>query len=330
VAQLSIAQPVLAPRIWYGIGTADRNVHAAKLKVDEAKRTILISVANAIVAVVTAERVAEVNRVGLKSALQRLELTQRRQRLGAGTTLDVVRAEQDVTLARSTLIAGDESLRQAREALGLALGSRESFGVSPNISLNAIERELGAMCARGTPDQRSDVLAARADVEVAERGVTDVKLAYAPLAEVSSTGTYSSEELINGKNYAWSIQGVLTIPIWDGGARYGEMRSARATLAEQKARLEAAQRGSTVEATQALRSISVAEQARQQSEKARDLARENARLSQVAFDAGTVTSFELIEAARRQRETELDLAVREFDLVKARIAALLAASYCRN
>jgi outer membrane protein TolC len=121
---------------------------------------------------------------------------------------------------------------------------------------------------------------------------------------------------------------MITIPIWDGGSRYGTMRSARATVAQQKERVEAARRGATLESNQALRGIQVADQGRLLAEQARDLARRNAVLTQKAFDSGASTSFELVEAARRLREAELDLAVREFDLVKAKIAALLANANC--
>ena len=329
LAQLTVSQPILAPRVWYGIGTADRAIDAARLSADDRYRTQIAAVANQIVTVVTAERVAEINRVGLRSALERLELFQRRLNLGSGTALDIVRAQQDVNLARATLLTGDESLKQAREALGLALGSGDAYGVTTTISLDDIERSARASCTPATADTRSDVLAAKVALEIAERGVTDAKLAYAPSAEVETTATLSSETLANTKQYSWSIQGLITIPIWDGGSRYGTMRSARAGAAQQKERVLATQRAASLEANQSLRGIAVAEQARALAEQARDLARETARLSQRAFDAGAATSFELVDAARRQREAELDLAVREFELVKAKIAALLASASCK-
>ena len=107
---------------FYAIGTARESTRMNDLSYDDMKRTIAQSVANDIIAVVTAERVAELNRVGLRQSLSRLDLTVRKQRLGAATGLDVVRVQQDVESARTTLVTGDESLRKAREALGLAVG----------------------------------------------------------------------------------------------------------------------------------------------------------------------------------------------------------------
>jgi outer membrane protein TolC len=329
VAQLTVSQPLLAPRAWYAIGTADVQIKAAKLTVYDKERLVLIAVANAIVTVVTSERLAEINRVGLRSALQVLELTQRKQALGSGTKLDVVRSQQDVGIARATLITGDEALRRARETLGLALGDSAGYGVSPSISLNEIQGSIRQTCAPGTADQRADVLAARASLEAARRGVTDVKLAFAPTALVSSTASVGSEAPPGGKNYAWSIQGVLTVPLWEGGARYGALRTANATVAEQKALVDGALRLATQENTQAHRSVIVAEQARQVSEQTRELAKETARLAQVAFEAGTGTSFDLVDSARKEREAELDLANKEFEVIRAKLTALLATANCR-
>jgi outer membrane protein TolC len=334
-ASLTASQPTLALRTWHAIGTANLAVTASKYDADDRRRLVLAAISDAILSVVTAERVSEINRVGLRSSLERLELTQRRARLGTGTKLDIVRAEQDATLARSQLIAGDQSLLQAREALGLALGSSEAFGVPPTISINEVETSLKGLCAPGKADQRADVMAASTGVEIAERQVKEAKLGFAPVAEVSTSLEAFAQNRVAGdfdttsKQIAWSIRGVLTIPIWDGGSRYGEIRSAKAVAEQQKARLDATRRGAEIEVVQTLRTLAAAEQARGLAEKARDLARETSRLSQIAFEAGTATSFELVEAGRSERQAELDLAVREFELIRAKLAALLATASCK-
>ena len=87
--QLTASLPVLAPRAWYGIKTAEMGVTSAKLSFDDKRARCSRRVASAIVTVFTAERVAEINRVGLRSALERHDLTQRKFRLGDATQLDV-------------------------------------------------------------------------------------------------------------------------------------------------------------------------------------------------------------------------------------------------
>ena len=60
----------------------------------------------------------------------------------------------------------------------------------------------------------------------------------------------------------------------------------------------------------------------------RDLARESSRLTQAAYESGAATSFELVDAGRQLRAAELDLVLKEFGVVKGRMAALLAAATC--
>lgn len=327
---LTASLPILAPRAWYGVKTAGLGVSSAKLSYEDKRRTVLATVANSIVAVITAERVAEINRVALRSALERLNLTKRKFKLGDGTQLDVLRAEQDAASTRSTLIGGDESLRQARESLGLALGYQEGFGVPANISLGDIEQTVGSVCSAGKLEDRADIRQAKTDIEIAQRGITDAWLAFSPTATISTTASLSNNSFStpSGHPGAWSIQGVLTIPLWEGGARYGGIRIAKANAEEAKLKLETAIRGANINVAQALRGVAVAEQGRAVAANARDLAKESARLAQRAYEVGTGTSFDLVNTAQQERAAELDLAVKEFQVVSARLTAMLAAANC--
>lgn len=334
---LQLSQPVLALRAWYAIGTASRNEDIARLTVEDTKRVISLNVANALVGVVTAERIAELNRVGLRNALARLDLATRKTTLGSGTGLDVVRARQDVETARATLVTGDESLLKAREALGLALGLTDQVGVPPNVDMNGLESAARSSCRpMKSVDERPDIAALVETVDVAHRSVNDAKLQFMPTINLTSRLTTTLDNTAgafgdfspNGYNTQWNIGALLSVPIWEGGARYGNLRNAHAAEAIAGEKLEAARRQALIDITQAERGISVAEASRKVAVAARDLAAENDRLTRVAYQEGRGTSLELITAAQGLREAEITLALREFDLVKARILAMLTLASC--
>ncbi|HEY4122749.1 MAG TPA: TolC family protein [Byssovorax sp.] len=329
VGQVAASVPVLSLQNWYAIGTANRAVKATALTADDKARTVLVAIAEALVVVVTDERIAEVNRVGLQSSLQTLELTQRKQRLGSGTQLDVVRAQQDASNARATLITGDESLRKAREALGFALGFNDAWGVQPSVNIDQMGDQLRRICSPGGVEERPDMLAARANIEVAERGVTGSYLAYAPTIVASTTFSVANETQISGHDYAWNVMGLLTWSIWDGGNRYGLTRIAKATEVEAKATLGATLNTATQQTVQAQRNVGVTQASREVAIQTRDLAKETARLAQVAFEAGTGTSFDLVTSQAQARSAELNLAVAEFQVVQAKLEAMLAVANCK-
>jgi multidrug efflux system outer membrane protein len=328
-ASATLTQPILATRAWHAPGTAKLARKAAELSAEDQKRVLSFALANAVVRVVTAERLSEINRIGLRAALERLTLAKRRVALGAGNALDTVRADQDVSVTRATVVTGDETLRQAREALGLALGSTEAWGVRSDVDLSNVESTARSTCTiLDRVEDRADIASAQTRTQVAQRNIDDVWLQFAPTVNLVSTVRAASTSVENLDHVSWTIAGVLTVPFFDGGARYGALRDTRAQADETEQILEASRRTATVEVIQAKRSVEVAEESRRVAEQARDLARETERLSRVSFAAGTGTSLDLIESGRRLRESESQLALQEFTLVQARIAALLSLSRC--
>ena len=255
---------------------------------------MLASVADSIVTVVTSERLAEVSRVSLRSSLSTLDLTQRRSALGAATAVDVLRAEQEVALARSQVVSANESLRRARESLGLALGSSDPYGVRPDIQLDSLAADARATC-RPEPnlDRRADILAARAQVDVARRNVDSIDWQYLPTVDFVSDLGYTDlpRYSANGKHVTWTIGGVLSWTLYDGGVRYGRREQNEGSLSIAQENLKQAKRQATVEVAQARRAVRVAEANLAVSTSSRDLAEKNARLSRLAFINGTGTSF---------------------------------------
>jgi outer membrane protein TolC len=331
-AGLELRVPVFAPQAWYDAATASRSIRAAKLTGKETERLVLGALANAIVGVVTGERLSEVSRVSLRAALSNLDLNQRRQRLGAATAVDVLRAQQEVERARAQVVAADENLRQGREALGLTLGTYEPWGVTPNTRLDALAADARASCRIETNiDSRSDIQAAEANLDVARRNTNSVDWTYAPSVDFVSDLTYLSHaerRSPNGEPVIWTIGGLLTWPLYDGGLRYGQrsVNEAQTRIAQEQ--LTTAKRQARLELAQTQRAVVVAQSQLDISRRSRDVLRETARLARVAFVNGSGTSFELNETERQLREAELDTAVKEFEVMRAKIAALLASSNC--
>jgi outer membrane protein TolC len=326
---LVLQQTVLNLQQFYAIGTARESTKATALTYDDMKRTLALSVANDIVGVVTAERVAEINRVGLQQALARLDLTERKQRLGAATGLDVVRAQQDVENARTTLVSGDETLRKARESLGLAVGIPTEVGVPRDIKVDGLERDAVSTCrVAESLDDRADIAAARRKAVVADRLIHDAWLQFLPTLNAQSTVGTTTIDVGTAPNTTWNIQGVLSWAIWDGGARYGNLRTTRANYDEALMSLESIKRQAMIQVEQAKRAVTVANDTLAVQARARDLAVKNDELTQAAYREGQLTSLDLVTAAAARRQAEIQYALDEFNLIQARVAAILALATC--
>ena len=326
---VSFRQPLLDLQAWHDADTAEIAVEAASSSAQDAERQVLAAVADTILAVVTGERLAEVSRVSLRSSLSTLDLTRRRARLGAASAVDVLRAEQEVSLNRQQVIAADENVHQSREALGMALGFAQPWGVTPQLKLDEIARDAAAVCSVVDVSQRADLEALRKQREVAERGVQSANYQLAPTLDLTSDYTYGHPTYpADAKPMQWSIGALLTIPLYDGGSRLSQRMSLRAQSGLVEQELLQRQREVLVEVSRAKRAVQVAERNYEVGVESRRLAQETSRLAQLSFVNGRGTSFELVEAARRFQQAQLDLAVQEFEVVRARLAALLAEANC--
>ena len=286
-ASLQLQQTIINLEQVYAIGTAHEGKWMNELSYDDMKRTIAQSVANDIIGVITAERVAELNRNGLKQSLDRLDLTVRKQKLGAATGLDVVRAQQDVESARTTLVTGDESLRKSREALGLAVGIPSEVGVPRDIQVGGLERDATNSCRpprRSTSDRTSAPPARRSTTRIASSTTCGCSF----FRRCSAQTTVQTVSYPTGITPMpeWSIQGVLSWTLFDGGTRYGNLRSQRAQLDQANQALESQRRNALIQVEQAKRAVTVAEDQLKVADRARALAVQLDVLTQAAYREG--------------------------------------------
>jgi outer membrane protein TolC len=104
---------------------------------------------------------------------------------------------------------------------------------------------------------------------------------------------------------------------------------ARANRDEAAYSLESNRRSINVEVEQARRGVQVAEQALAVARTAADLAARSDELTRTAYRLGQgTTSFELVAAAQALQQAQIQLAVKEFGVVGARLSALLTMASC--
>ena len=327
-ASATASWSIINPRGIYGIGTAELAASVANLSLADRRRVLAGSVVSALLATLAAGRVAELDRVGLRSALERLVLTQTRLKFSRGTELDVDRAQQDVAAARAQLISGDEALRQSREALGQVLGSATPLAAPADLDLDGFERAVVASCRVGDSiERRADVAAAGQRVAIAERRVKDAELLFAPSLAVGSTVGYASE-VVTGPNTTWSVGATLSVPLYDGGARYGAIRDARAAGDQARDDLASVRVAAMIEVARASRAVVVDTASRDVARQQRELAARVDARTREGYAKGVGTSLDLVTSAQALRQVEINLVLLEFELAQARAGAVLANAEC--
>jgi len=321
-ANLTANVPILAPRAWVFHARAKDIVLVAKASAEEAKRQVALSTGRAFLTVIAQHRVLDSAKRARDVARAHEEFAKSRLQGGIGNRLDAVRAAQErassETRVRNQLIA----LARAQEALGVLVAEGGPLDATDETSLGDAPSLAGALAQA---ESRSDIVAQKERAETARKAVRDSYAEYLPILSATGQTFYQNPPTLTVPETGWQVQVLLTLPIFDGGTRYGLTHEREAASAQARSRLEGALRQARSEVRTAFEAIRQADEAVAQARDAAALAREALELSQLAYRSGATSNIEVVDAERRALDAETDAAVAEDAARQARLDLLVAA-----
>jgi outer membrane protein TolC len=294
------------------------------------------ALAIALMGVVANERLAVQARAGWRAADARLQLARRMQELGRATALDTQRFVQDLHAASAAVIAHDEALAAARDALGVLLGRGEPVGVAPSFPIDALDDGTAPACD-ALPDlsERADLREAKLRRRAAEASERRARAAYLPELRVETgyTADYASRTAITergsrGVLHDWSVLANVTWSAFDGGARAARMDAAAAERTAAEAAADAAWQRVRADASRLQRWVKLGDERLQLAHETLDTARLTDELARKAFELGKSTALEVVDAASKLRSAELEVEVRTVELSLVRLRRRLLSSHC--
>ncbi len=320
-ANLSLSVPLIAPGKWVQWSHAKDDANVLRLSSNEARRQLAIAVARSYLTVVSQHRVVEVNERALETARAHARYSAERLAGGLGRRIDAVRASQQVAGTQASVERSRVALRRAMEALGVLLGSEHPIDV-------AVEPELG-----GTPDQleakagtesRLDVGVARARRRSAESKFRDSWTEFLPQLTGQFTPFYQTPATLTMPTTGWQAMLMLTVPLYDGGSRYGARAERRALWEQADLNLQGLLRQARSEVRIAFEAQRGAETALAAAREAAELANQAQQMAVRAYEAGALTNIEVIDAERQARDAATEVAIAEDALRQARLDLLIA------
>jgi outer membrane protein TolC len=319
---LALSVPLVQAQRWVQWQRARENLGTARVSAEDMRRQVGAAVARAYLACLAQHRVIEIGERARDTAREHLSFARRRFSGGAGNRLDVVRAAQDHATTEAQVQLAYGTLARVREALGVLLGDEHPLDVVDAWTLGrppSIDEAVGGLGGR-----RADLRTLELKLAVARRSVRDSWTDYLPYL----TGTFQPffqdpASLVNPQT-GWQAQLILTIPLYDGGLRYGLARERRAAVATAQANLEAALRQARSEVRTAFTVMRQADKALAAAREAARLSREAYTMANTAYEAGATTSLEVIDAARRARDAETAAVVAEDNARQARLDLVIA------
>ena len=321
-ANLTLTVPIIAPQQWAASSRARDQIDLARSSRADISRQVAIAVARAYLLVVSQKRVLEVSESARVTARAHYEYSHTRFGGGLGNRVDVVRAEQEVAADDGIVEQARTSLVRAREALGALIGIQTA--------VDAVEPPLAESPTQGAAlteaeSRRSDVQAQKDRLHAARHSESLNYTEYLPFLTAIAQPFYQNPPSLTMPLTGWQAQLVLTIPLYDGGLRYGHADERAAMTNEAQATLDGLLRQARSEVRTAFSAVMLAESGLAATRRAARLAQQALELASIAYRAGATSNLEVIDAERRSRDAAIQVAVAEDALRQARLD-LLAAS----
>jgi HAE1 family hydrophobic/amphiphilic exporter-1 len=316
----SASAPVLAAAQWAARTQAMDQVEIARLNESDVRRQIAVATGFAYLEVIGQKRQVEVATTALDTARQQVDYNRRRREGGVGSRLNELRSVQLLDSTQARLDALVLNVRRAQEALGVLIVANGPVDVAGEPSF-----EVPAVAAEGDwLPNRPDVRLFTAERDANQRIVDDSSKDWWPTANVSLDPQLITPAGVFAPSRTWRFSINLAQPIYDGGERRAIRRLRESDLQASTLSLERLQIQARSEVRVAREAVSYLERAFASARQSAQTANEVLKITIIAFDAGSTTNIEVIDAQRAARDQEAVAALAEDAVRQARLELLVA------
>ncbi|MFT4436534.1 efflux transporter outer membrane subunit [Caballeronia sp. 15715] len=236
---------------------------------------------------------------------QTLKLAQSRFDAGQVSELDVATAKAELATARSDGMTVRRLRAASEHSLAILLGEAPAQFSMASSPLVPVRVHIPPGVPSSLLERRPDVAAAERAMEAANARIGVAKAAYFP--SLSITGSAGFEAATLGDLFNWSSRAfllgplagtALTLPIFDGGRRKGNLANARAVLEENAANYRQQVLIAFREVEDNLSDLRILEEQTGTQEQAVTASSRSAELARAQYKEGAITYLDVIDADR--------------------------------
>lgn len=280
--------------------------HAGQLSARDAQDLVVLAVAGQYLEVIAAQARLASAQTQLETANVLYQRTQKQLQFGRAAQLDVNRSHVAVLLEQQRVVTLENDLSKQKITLARMTGlppdanydlsSAVPYAPAPPLPLDeAIKQALA---------QRSDLQAAEAQVEAAERALRAAKDERLPSA------SFNADYGVNGPpSYllrTYTVGGTLSVPIWNGGRTASDIQQAEAALAQRRAELSDIRNQVESDVRNAYLDLQAAASQVEVAQQNIDLMRTTLQQTRQRFEAGVSENYEVVQSQESVSGADLD------------------------
>ncbi len=224
------------------------NVRAAEATVFSSRETlkaneisILLAAAQSYANIARDQRIVSIRKQNLAFLKEQLNAAEARLDVGEGTRTDVSQAQAELANAQALLVNAVAQLKESEAVYVQIVGDAPKGIKQPSPASKALPKSLDQAVATGLREHPS-IAAAQYNVDAAGYRVKSAEGTMLPGVVVQGALTRSTgnEPGSNLDSTTASVTARLEIPLYQGGAEYGQIRQAKERLGQQRILVDSA------------------------------------------------------------------------------------------
>ena len=242
-ANLSLNQPLIDFTFFPAFKLGKLTVRSNRLQYQLTIRNVLFGVAKAYYEVLKQQQIVKLDKNTLELALNQLQLSQNQYDAGAVSKVDILRARSSVEGAQQVLIVDQNVLESNRNTLANTLnlhGKEREFDVEQPANavgpVGSFDENLAAAYA-----SREDYKISMIAIQQSREQRNEVIGQYAPTVNAQFTQNWADSRE-GPASQAWAGLLTVQVPIFTGGQREIDLRTARLNIDEAKINFETTQK----------------------------------------------------------------------------------------
>lgn len=318
----TLSVPVVQPRGWMKWSQASRGVDVSKVSFENARRVLAAAVVQTFFAIIAQRDIVAVTIRARDSAEAHRVFAHQRFAGGYGNRVDEVRASQEVATNETRLSSVQVELVRLQEALGVLCGTDHALDVRGAVRLP--EPPSDDVAEKVATDNRVDLAASRLRFDLARKVRKESFADFLPQLDVTIQPFWQTKASIILPQQGWQALAVLTVPLYDGGLRYGLLKDRRAQEIQARLAVENLERQVASDVRVAQEGVRRASAAWEAARRAAGLASETLDLASQGYKAGASSNLEVIDAERTALDAATAVALADNAKNMAELELLLA------
>jgi outer membrane protein len=223
---INLSQPIFRGfKTVEGTKVAEANVKAGRAKLLSVEQTVLYNAVSAYLNVIRDRQILALRQTNVSFLRKQLQAIQARFAAGELTRTDVSQARASLSGAQGAVASATASVKASEANFRTVVGHKPSK-LAP-AKLPKTPRSLDSALAMAQ-ELNPSILAASFIEEAATHQIEVVKSNLLPSISLNASASATSEPQVGiSSSSVQTIQGVLTVPIYEGGAVYSSVRQAK-------------------------------------------------------------------------------------------------------